>query len=455
MESINVKNKHASNIRNILLITINCIVLLYVINYFGNITRVVNIIRKLEEDPRTKGVNEICMEIVGNDLYDLKELEDKTYNLTKNILLRFCKNIEGQESSCIYKENDKVIKLAGNIKGEKGNYNKFKVENDLVKIYLSSGEKNKNKNENYLVNIEISCNQTINEFQTANISDFNPDNDYTLNIKGKCKQACVIKDKYGKDIGLVGRIIAGIILLGVGVYIGFFGYRGRKVGIFLVCTAGFVFLATIILNLFNETDLTIKIIVMFLFGLAGIGLSIFFVYKQKYLKFYMILVGGITGYVLARTINDLFISLIDTEHLKLIRIIVIIVFVVVGVIFGIFLTKGTFIVGTSIIGSYCLMRSMSFFLYDIASFIDELKIYDLATHGNYDKIAEMIWGLFLIYPSMLLVFIIATIIVQIKINPGWRDVEDYKLLEKEFKPINLPEKDFKLGDTDDGEDKEG
>ena len=214
-------------------------------------------------------------------------------------------------------------------------------------------------------------------------------------------------------------------------------------------------MATIILNLFNETDLTIKIIVMFLFGLAGIGLSIFFVYKQKYLKFYMILVGGITGYVLARTINDLFISLIDTEHLKLIRIIVIVVFVVVGVIFGIFLTKGTFIVGTSIIGSYCLMRAMSFLLYDVASFIDELKIYDLATHGNYDKIAEMIWGLFLIYPSMLLVFIIATIIVQIKINPGWRDVEDYKLLEKEFKPINLPEKDFKLGDTDDGEDKEG
>ena len=141
--------------------------------------------------------------------------------------------------------------------------------------------------------------------------------------------------------------------------------------------------------------------------------------------------------------------------MKLIRIIVIVVFVVVGVIFGIFLTKGTFIVGTSIIGSYCLMRAMSFFLYDVASFIDELKIYDLATHGNYDKIAEMIWGLFLIYPSMLLVFIIATIIVQIKINPGWRDVEDYKLLEKEFKPINLPEKDFKLGDTDDGEDKEG
>ena len=189
---------------------------------------------------------------------------------------------------------------------------------------------------------------------------------------------------------------------------------------------------------------------MVVFGLVGIGLSIFFIYKQKFLKIYMVLVGGITGYLLAITINNLFISIIDTEHQKLIRIIVIVVIIIVGVVFGIFLTKGTFIVGTSIIGSYCLMRAMSLFLYGVVTFVNELKIYDLAKHGNYEVIEEDVLGLFLIYPSMLVIFIVVTIIVQFKLNPKWRDVEDYKLLEKDFdKPIELP--NFKMNKDDEDE----
>ena len=422
--------------RIILVVLLNIIFSLYLITSlnYGNA------LRQLEEDPRTKGVNEICMEIDGNNLYDLKDLEEKTYNITENIILRFCKNIDGEDSSCIYKAENKKIKLAGDIKGQEGNNNKFEIENnDKVKLYLSSGEKNANINKNYLVNVEIECNATINDFILKEKPNFDINNDHILNIKGISKHACVIKDKYGKDIGLVGRIIVGIVLLGVGVYVGIFGYRGRKIGIFLVCISGLVFGSLIILNLFDVTNLVIKIIVMVVFGLVGVGLSIFFVYKQKFLKFYMILVGGITGYILSITINDLFISLIDTEHQKIIRIVIIVVFIVIGVICGIFLTKGTFIVGTSIIGSYCLMRALSFFLYDVVPFVDELKIYDLAKHGNYEKISEMVVGLFLIYPSLLLVFIVVTIIVQIKLNPKWRDVEDYKLLEKNFdKPAELP-----------------
>ena len=76
----------------------------------------------------------------------------------------------------------------------------------------------------------------------------------------------------------------------------------------------------------------------------------------------MILVGCITGYVIITPSNSLFISLNDTELPKLIRIIVTVVFIVICAIFGIFLKKGTFILGKSIIDSYCLMRGMSFFI---------------------------------------------------------------------------------------------
>ena len=445
MEFIKYKSKINSSI---LFISINIIIFIYIINPFSNPIKRNE--RNLEEDPRTEGVNEICMKIDGNDLYDLKELETKTYNLTQNILLRFCKNIDNYDSTCIYKTENKTIKLSGDIKGEDGNKNKVEKDSNGLILYLSSGEKN-TQNQNYKVNVKLQCDENFNEFTLTNdISSFDPINseEITLTIEGKCKQACVIKDKYGTDLGVAGNIITGIILLAIGVYIGFFGYRGRLVGIFLVCIAGFVLLANIILNLFNEKNLTISIVVQAVFGLCGFGLSMFFIKKQKYLKFYMILVGGITGYVIGNTLNNLFISIIDTKHIKLISIIILVVFIIVGVIFGIFLTKGTFIVGTSIIGSYCLMRAFSFFLYDVAPFVDELKIYDLATHGNYEKIVEMIWGLFLIYPSMLIVFIVATIIVQIKLNPKWRDVDDYKLLEKNFETaIDLP--NFKMTDEDD------
>ena len=391
------------------------------------------------------------MLINENDLYDLKDLEDKTYNITSNIDLKFCNNIDDYKSSCLYKsQNNQKIKLSGDIKGEENNKNKIElVENNTLKIYLASGDSN-SQGEKYKVAIELQCNKSINDFQVSQVSDFDPGNDVSLTIKGQCKQACVIEDKYGTPIGLAARIIFGIVLLGIGIYIGIFGYRGRKVAIFLVCIAGFALLASIILSLFDVTNLAIIIVVMILFCLVGVGLSIFFVKKQKYLRIYMILVGGITGYVVGNTINNLFISLIDTSKQKLIQILVIVLFIIIGIVVGIFVPKGTYIVGTSVIGSYCLMRALSYFLYDVVPFINELKIYDLAKHGNYEKIAEMVLSLFLIYPSLLIVFVVATIIVQFKLNPKWRDVEDYKLLEKDFdKPLDLP--DFKLASDEDDE----
>ena len=241
--------------------------------------------------------------------------------MTQNIFLRFCKNIDNYDSTCIYKTENKEIKLSGDIKGEDGNKNKVEKDSNGLILYLSSGEKN-SQNQNYKVNVKLQCEENFNEFTLTNdISSFDPINseEITLTIEGKCKQACVIKDKYGTDLGVAGNIITGIILLAIGVYIGFFGYRGRLVGIFLVCIAGFVLLANIILNLFNEKNLTISIVVQAVFGLCGFGLSMFFIYKQKYLKFYMILIGGITGYVIGNTLNNLFISIIDTEHIKLIN----------------------------------------------------------------------------------------------------------------------------------------
>ena len=100
------------------------------------------------------------------------------------------------------------------------------------------------------------------------------------------------------------------------------------------------------------------------------------------------------------------------------------------------------------------MRGLSFFLYGKVDYIDEEKLYDFARTGNYEKIADMIVSTFLIYPAILIVLIVVFIIVQIKINPNWKDVDDYKDLNNKFieKPSDLP--DFKLSDYGETEEEE-
>ena len=48
----------------------------------------------------------------------------------------------------------------------------------------------------------------------------------------------------------------------------------------------------------------------------------------------------------------------------------------------------------------------------------------------------MIVGLFLIYPCLLVVLIIITILIQFKFNPNWKD-DDYNDLGH-IEPLNMP-----------------
>ena len=97
-----------------------------------------------------------------------------------------------------------------------------------------------------------------------------------------------------------------------------------------------------------------------------------------------------------------------------------------------------------------ISRGLSLLLYKKVPYIDQVKLAKLAVTGNFEKIAEMVWSLYLIYPAITIVFTIIFIIIQIKINPNWKDVDDYKDLDEKFteKPKDLP--DFKLMKDTDG-----
>ena len=202
--------------------------------------------------------------------------------------------------------------------------------------------------------------------------------------------------------------------------------------------------------IFEFPPLAVIIIIIIIFLLLAIGFSIIVTKnKKKFMRIYTLLIGGACGYGIGDLIVTLFIAIINTEYQKLIRYIIIIVIIIIGCVIGFFLYKYIIIIGTSIIGSYSLMRGISFFLINQVYFIDEVTISILAYSENYEKIQNMIWGIYLIYPGMLIVFIITSIIVQIKLNPNWKDL-NYKELDENTETPKV-EQNFLLMDNEEGE----
>ena len=452
------KSEKYNHLKTYAIATFSLMAIFYLIDMIQMSTK--KSIRNLaDSDSRSTGPNEICMEIDGNTKFDLFGLKNVNPDLGENIELKFCQNVEKHSSSCIYKRNDTVIvKLAETINGKEKNKNKVKVSNSKtesnrkVTMYLAAGDPFvKDKKKRYEIEIILYClrNETFEIIEKK----FNPEETNELKLSAYTEFACGENDAY-LELDKAERIIAGIICTIGGLMTGILGYNQVKIGIFLVCTMGGLLLAGVIILVFSISKLAIIIVMLVLFLLAGIGLFIFFIKKNEYLKFYMLLIGGLCGYPIAQTVYKVCFAIIDTEYQKLIQIIIIVVFIIIGVILGFIVPKYTCIVGTSIIGAFALMRGLSFFLYGKVDYIDEEKLYDFARTGNYEKIADMIVSTFLIYPAILIVLIVVFIIVQIKINPNWKDVDDYKDLNNKFieKPNDLP--DFKLSDYGETEEEE-
>lgn len=413
-------------------------------------------LRKLSEDIRSEGPNEICMEIYNNDLFTLfplEKIETKVNN--DKIHLKFCENIDDTGSSVIYKDGNKTTRLAGSIYGEEKNKNKIEVIYDKddetknqVKLYLAYGDNFGNSR--YKVNIVLNCKKDV-EFNCTETSDFDI-NKEELNIVADSKYACGERDTYSSMLEK-NYIPAGIILIGAGGFLGLLGYKKKEICIYLVCVAGGLYLFKFLddlFDLYSEYFIISIVIIIFLFILSLV-IAIIIYKKRRFFKYYVQLIGGLLGYSIGFLINSTIILVINTSYQKVIQIIVYVVLIIAGVIIGRFADKISYIIGTSIIGSYGLMRGISLYLKEKVPYLNEQKIYDLAHSGNFEKIGEIFSGWFYIYPAMLLVFTVICIIVQYNINPSFDDIDDYKLLEPEYGDTKLV-KDYRYStDSEDGD----
>ena len=425
-------NKIVFNVKNIVLLGINIIAILFVINSLkiSNVT-----IRRLgDDDIRKSKPNQICMEIQGKFLFNFFELSKINTTFENDdggsIKLQFCENIDGYQSTCIYKNGDKVIKLAGRFEGEDNNYKRIQItdyDNEKKKayIYLAAGEKCNSGN--YKVNIVLTCDEKEEFKLDKDILSFK-ESDCNINLSGISKYACG-EDKYF-DYATYGNLPVGIIVIVLGLTIGIFGYKQLDLAIYIVFIGVGVVLWDNICDLFLIESFWPTLAIFIICLILSIIIAVVFVKKKKSLfKYFLFIISGICGYFLGELLFNLVLSKIETEHQMLIRYISIIAFIVLGIVLDICFPKYVYIVGTSIIGSYFAMRGISIIFYKQNPYIDEQKLYDLANTRNFNMITEMGSKWFILYPIILVVFSAITITAQFRLNPNWKEM-NYKDLDE-------------------------
>ena len=134
----------------------NILLFIYVLHILFKLSssKTLNYLRKISE---SSNPNLICMKIIDNDLYDFYDLKDEDIIIYGNLQIKFCDNIENYQSSVIYKTNEKVYRLAGNINGEGDNKNQIIIkDNNIVEFRLAYGDDFKT-DKKYQVTIEFHC----------------------------------------------------------------------------------------------------------------------------------------------------------------------------------------------------------------------------------------------------------------------------------------------------------
>lgn len=412
------------------------------------------LLRLLEEDIRETGENEICEKstlFYKYDLNELKNLKKENLNLGEDIEFNFCKNIDNKDSSCIYKDT----RLSGNINGEANSKNKIAIfeenEKKIIELYLAAGDECiSDSNKNYKININLTCSN--NESFLIYDKNFDHNSSCNLYFKAYTKHACPVETAFI-------RILTGVLMFILGLLVGILGYREIRIGLFIIIIVGCACLGFFLIGLFGKNSINaISIVIECVLCVCGIIIFILLIKRKKdfYARVYMLIIGGLCGFLIGQFfIYNFIFSMIKTSYQELIRTIIQVVSTLIGVALGLFLPKYTCIIGSSMIGAYLIMRGISYFLQEVVPFINEEDLYDLALSGNFDQIKDMIWGLFLIYPAMLIIFIIILIIIQIKLNPNWKEA-NYKDLDQLIeKPKDLSSIDYMgdIGGDDEGEEK--
>jgi hypothetical protein len=346
---------------------------------------------------KSKSIDSGCFFIDTNSLsffsiYALSSKVDYNYTVDNNnktmIFFNFCSVLKNGNAQVILQVFEKNFTNTTILSKNNINENKWKSDDDGIKIELDSGEKC--MNENYSITYDIKCNKDFKETkdgQKFEIIKFYSDtckNILEMESKYGCPQASIYN--FWKFIHENKKIFS-LVLAGTGIILCFFGKKFLYLTIFLFSTIAFM--AIFLMFLFNvflpkglEIDKINIIIVLVISFVPGIGLGIFIIKFQKFLL--ACILGGIGGFFLSVFVYDLILIHFDFANKSYMKIIIFIAIIAICIGIGYLSVEHLKIISTSFVGAYLLVRAPTLF---ITEFPNESELADY--FEDKEKIREL------------------------------------------------------------------
>ena len=373
-------------------------------------------------------VNIKCLWVNKYNVYTLQKLQDKSNDYKKElkdsegeVIFNFCQNTNSKdelESTVLWKKDENYTKIAGSIEG-KDDKNEWAELNDGTEdeglfIKLSPGEICPTTNEPHQTFLKIICDE---DFEKR---DFLKNITFEGFYEGSCKHKIIFRSLYGcpmNEFYLLKKLmhdywyIFAFVLIAFGAFLCFYGHKIIWLTIILVMGIVLcIFVSLIILNFIPsliDTEKKLWILLASGFG-AGVIIGLFI---KNQVKLCAAILGGSMGYsisIFAYQIIQNFIEW-DTETLYYVTIVV---FIILGIVFGIYVYNSTLIIGTSILGGYIAMRGVSSIF---GNYLDEKEFIDLIKNDELDELKDIRNGWTFAYLGLWLVLTIAGVFTQCKI----------------------------------------
>lgn len=364
---------------------------------------------------------------------------------TQQIFFNFCNGIKSPCSGYGNEEKGTIF-YYDSLKNEcillsKDSFNEnqwgfiYNDSNDETKkeLYIKFNKGNTcNKTLNYQVDIEFICDNNGKEGEIKYDDDslfpdfFSPDKCfYSLQLKSihSCKLSYL---KALLSLIDENKIIFTIIFILIGAFFCFLGSKILIASLILIsfCIT-FIFIFSIYSLIFNLDSSTIAIS-WILFGISfllGLLLS-FILFKFKFI--FYIAFSGLAGFTIGIILFIFGLRNINSSHIDIIFFITIGVFLVIGIVLGIYFSDKMIIISSSIVGSYIISRGLSFIL---SGFPSEMLIFDLLKSKNYQELDKLFTYKAYIYFSLIIIFFIIGIMIQFKFF--------YKKEEEEKRNMNV------------------
>ncbi|MCQ2821045.1 MAG: TMEM198/TM7SF3 family protein [archaeon] len=397
-------------------------------------------------DLETSLVNIRCFYVQNKHVYSFQNLENDQgdyitdyssdsgengklyYNFCRNTL-KTCPAEEGEEqkqSTIIYENGEKCIRLSGSIEGGEDGKNIWQEFVDIsetenktgLTLSLAPGDYcNADKTERYQIIYKMYCNNDLEKKDfKLNFESFNPNNCTTF-ITGEAYDACTVNNLLRlRQFIEEKKVIIGIVIIAMGIFLVGLGAKVFKVVVVLICgLICSIVCAIMAFSLFmveTEKQFWMVILIPFAIGLL-LGCLLL-----KSVRSAVFMQGASAGYPIGIALYDLVLKYIDWEHTDILYWIVIGACCIAFGLLALLFLKVTIIISTSIVGGYMVIKGASFF---IGYFPDETQLVELIKAKEYEQLDELLTYHVYIYLTVWLILSIFGMCIQFKITKDLTD----------------------------------